>query len=164
MTEYVGQVEGRGRRIAVLVSRFNEEITRRLLAGALAALARAGVADEDLDVVWVPGAWELPVAARVIIDLQRHDAVVALGAVIRGDTAHFAYVAGEAARGLATLQAETGTPIGFGVLTCDDWDQAEARSGGAHGNKGEDAAHAALELVDLFARLDSEPSGGPDPA
>ncbi len=164
MTEYVGRVEGRGRRVAVLASRFNEEITRRLLAGALDALTGAGVAQDDLDVVWVPGAWELPVAARIVIDLQRHDAVVALGAVIRGETAHFEYVAGAAARALATLQAETGTPIGFGVLTCDDWDQAEARSGGAHGNKGGDAARAALELADLFARLDAESSGGVGPA
>jgi 6,7-dimethyl-8-ribityllumazine synthase len=154
--EYVGRVDGRGRRVAVLASRFNEEITQRLVRGAVAALGEAGVAADDVDLVWVPGAWELPAAARLLVDVGRYDALVAVGAVIRGETAHFEYVADTAARGLATIEAETGTPIGFGVLTCDTWEQAEARAGGDHGNKGADAARAALEMADLFMQLDAE--------
>jgi 6,7-dimethyl-8-ribityllumazine synthase len=118
------------------------------------ALVEAGVVFEDIDVVWVPGAWELPIAARWLLASERYDALVAVGAVIRGDTAHFDYIAGEASRGLAAASADTETPIGFGVLTCDTDEQAEARAGGAHGNKGYDAAVAALEMVDLLNRLD----------
>jgi len=162
--EYVGRVDGQGRRVAVLASRFNEAITQLLLRGAVDALAVAGVAAPDVDVVWVPGAWELPVVARALADLQRYDALVAVGAVIRGETAHFDYIADAAARGLAAVEAETGTPIGFGVLTCDTWEQAEARSGGAHGNKGADAARAALEMADLLVQLDAEARVGADSA
>jgi 6,7-dimethyl-8-ribityllumazine synthase len=153
MAEFSGEPVGDGRRVAVVVSRFNESITQRLLDGALDALTRHGTAFDDVDVVWVPGAWELPQAARVLLASERYHALVALGAVIRGETPHFDYVAGEAARGLATAGAEFDTPIGFGVLTCDDMAQAEARAGGAHGNKGWDAALAALEMADLFDRL-----------
>jgi 6,7-dimethyl-8-ribityllumazine synthase len=160
--EYVGRVDGHGRRIAVLASRFNEAITRKLLRGAVDALVAAGVVADDVDVVWVPGAWELPAAAHVLADLQRYDALVAVGAVIRGETAHFGYVADAAARGLAAVQAETGTPIGFGVLACDTWEQAEARAGGAHGNKGADAARAALEMADLLNQVDAEGRSGAD--
>jgi 6,7-dimethyl-8-ribityllumazine synthase len=106
--------------------------------------------------VWVPGAWELPTAARWLLASERYDGLVAVGAVIRGDTAHFDYIAGEASRGLAAVSADTETPIGFGVLTCDSDEQAEARAGGAHGNKGYDAALAALEMVDLHNRLDPD--------
>ena len=123
--------------------------------GALDALVRHGVAADDVDVVWVPGAWELPFAARRLLATERYDALVAVGAVIRGDTPHFDYVAGEASRGLAAASAEFDTPIGFGLLTCDNDEQAEARAGGAHGNKGWDAALAALEMADLFDRLDA---------
>jgi 6,7-dimethyl-8-ribityllumazine synthase len=107
-----------------------------------------------VDVVWVPGAWELPVTIERLLTTDRYDAIVAVGAVIRGETAHFDYIAGEAARGLADLQREFNVPIGFGVLTTDTDAQAEARAGGTHGNKGWDAALAALEMADLFARLD----------
>ena len=103
--------------------------------------------------MWVPGAWELPAAARLLLSSERYHAIVALGAVIRGETPHFDYVAGEAARGLAQAGADFDTPIGFGLLTCDNTAQAEARAGGAHGNKGWDAALAALEMADLFDRL-----------
>jgi 6,7-dimethyl-8-ribityllumazine synthase len=153
MAEITGTPSGRGRRFAVLASRFNEVITQRLVDGARDALAKHGAADEDVDLVWVPGAWELPGAARRLLETERYDAVVAVGAVVRGDTPHFEYVAGEASRGLADASAEFDTPIGFGLLTCDNMAQAEARAGGEHGNKGWEAAIAALEMADLFARL-----------
>jgi 6,7-dimethyl-8-ribityllumazine synthase len=137
------------------VSRFNENITGKLLEGALDALVRHGVAFDDVDVFWVPGAWELPAIARRAAATERYDALVALGAVVRGDTPHFDYVAGEASRGLATASADFDVPIAFGVLTCDTMAQAEARAGGEHGNKGWDAAMTALEMVDLFDQVDA---------
>ena len=137
-----------------MVSRFNETITQRLLEGALDAFVRHGVAFDDVDVFWVPGAWELPAAARRVSATERYDALVALGAVIRGDTPHFDYVAGEASRGLSLASADFDIPIAFGVLTCDTLAQAEARAGGEHGNKGWDAALAALEMADLFDQVD----------
>ena len=142
--------------MAVVASRFNEPIVKKLVDGALEALVKYGVLYEDIDVVWVPGAWELPIAARWLLASERYDGVVAVGAVIRGDTAHFDYIAGEASRGLANVSIDTETPIGFGVLTCDTDEQAEARAGGDHGNKGFDAAVAALEMVDLLTRLDPD--------
>ena len=151
--EFSGGPRGQGRRCAVVVSRFNETITQRLLEGALDAFVRHGVAFDDVDVFWVPGAWELPAAARRVAATERYDALVSLGAVIRGDTPHFDYVAGEASRGLALASADFDVPIAFGVLTCDTLAQAEARAGGEHGNKGWDAALAALEMADLFDRL-----------
>ena len=154
MPEFSGAPRGQGRRCAVLVSRFNETITHRLLDGALDALVRHGVAFDDVDVLWVPGALELPFAARRTAATERYDFIVALGAVIRGDTPHFDYVAGEASRGLATASADFDLPIAFGVLTCDTVAQAEARAGGEHGNKGWDAALAALEMADLFDQVD----------
>jgi 6,7-dimethyl-8-ribityllumazine synthase len=155
MAEFSGTPSGRGRRFAVVASRFNNEITERLVDGALDALVRHGAAADDVDIVWVPGAWELPAAARRLLTTERYNALVAVGAVIRGDTPHFDYVAGEASRGLSAASAEFDVPIGFGVLTCDDQEQAQARAGGAHGNKGWDAALAALEMADLFDRLDA---------
>jgi 6,7-dimethyl-8-ribityllumazine synthase len=162
VAEFAGIPDGHGRRLAVLVSRFNEGITQRLERGAIDALIRAGVAEADLDVIRVPGAWELPAAARAALATDRYDALVAVGAVIRGDTPHFDYVAGAAARGLAEVAAEFDTPIGFGVLTCDTMAQAEARAGGDHGNKGADAALAALEMADLHTRLDAAHGSGSD--
>ena len=156
MAEFTGSPSGVGKRFAVVASRFNEAITSRLVDGATDALARHGAAPDDVDVVWVPGAWELPAAARRLLASERYDAIVAVGAVIRGETPHFDYVAGEASRGLAQASADFDRPIGFGVLTCDDVAQAEARAGGAHGNKGWDAALAALEMVDLFRKLDAD--------
>jgi 6,7-dimethyl-8-ribityllumazine synthase len=156
MPEFAGLPSGVGRRIAVLASRFNEPIVKKLVDGALDALDKYGVVYDDIDVVWVPGAWELPLAARWLLASERYDGVVAVGAVIRGETAHFDFIAGEASRGLALASADTDTPIGFGVLTCDTDEQAEARAGGEHGNKGWDAAVATLEMVDLQARLDPE--------
>jgi 6,7-dimethyl-8-ribityllumazine synthase len=155
MAEFTGSLAGAGRRVAVVASRFNIEVTRNLLDGALAALVRHGVAVDDIDVAWVPGAWELPAAARRMLASDRYTLLVAVGAVIRGETPHFDYVAGEAARGLGEIGAQFDVPVGFGVLTCDTDEQAEARSGGAHGNKGWDAALAALEMADLFDRLEA---------
>lgn len=139
--------------MAVVASRFNEPIVKKLVDGALKALLEYGVVFEDIDVVWVPGAWELPVAARWLLETERYDGIVAVGAVIRGETAHFDYIATEASRGLADASAESDTPIGFGVLTCDTEEQAEERAGGAHGNKGWDAAVATLEMADLVDRI-----------
>src|SRR3954468_442035 len=154
MAEFAGTPSGDERRFAVVASRFNLGIVEKLVDGALDALVRHGAAAENVDVVWVPGAWELPIAARRLLASERYNALVAVGAVIRGDTPHFDYVAGEASRGLAAASIEFDVPIGFGVLTCDNDEQAEARAGGAHGNKGWDAALAALEMADLFDRLD----------
>ena len=155
MPEFQGLPSGAGRRMAVLASRFNEPIVKKLVDGAMQALVESGGVFEDIDVVWVPGAWELPIVARRLLSSERYDALVAVGAVIRGDTPHFDYVAGEASRGLATASVDFETPIGFGLLTCDNDEQARERAGGAHGNKGWDAALAALEMADLFGRLDA---------
>ena len=155
MAEFSGSPAGRGRRFAVVASRFNETVTQKLVDGALDALVRHGTAADDIDVVWVPGAWELTAAARRLLATDRYHALVAVGAVIRGETPHFDFVAGEASRGLADASVEFDTPIGFGLLTCNDTDQAMARAGGAVGNKGWDAALAALEMADLFDRLDA---------
>lgn len=154
MAEFNGTPNGEGRRYAVLASRFNNAITSRLADGAMDALVRHGAKVDDVDLVWVPGAWELPFAARRLAATERYNAIVVVGAVIRGDTPHFEFVAGEASRGLADASSEYEIPIGFGLLTADDLAQAEARAGGEHGNKGWDAAIAALEMSDLFERLD----------
>ena len=153
MAEFSGTPSGRGRRFVVLASRFNEVITQRLVDGALDALVKHVTSYDDVDLVWVRGAWELPAAARRALVSERYDAAVAVGAVIRGETPHFEYVAGEASRGLADVSAEFDKPIGFGLLTCDNMAQAEERAGGHHGNKGWDAALAALEMTDLFTQL-----------
>jgi len=153
MTDFAGTADMNGRHVAIVVSRFNESVTQRLVDGALDALTRHGGERANIDVVWVPGAWELPAATRALLATERYDAIIALGAVIRGETPHFDFVAGEASRGLADAGADFDVPIGFGLLTTDTVEQAEARAGGAHGNKGWDAALAALEMVDLFERL-----------
>ncbi|CAN5830583.1 6,7-dimethyl-8-ribityllumazine synthase [soil metagenome] len=159
MAEFNGVPNGEGRRYAVLASRFNNSITSRLADGAMDALIRHGASSEDVDLVWVPGAWELPFAARRLAQTERYNAIVVVGAVIRGDTPHFDFVAGEASRGLADASSEYEIPIGFGLLTTDNMEQAEARAGGEFGNKGWDAAIAALEMSDLFERLDGADEG-----
>jgi 6,7-dimethyl-8-ribityllumazine synthase len=159
MAEFSGSPSGEHRRYAVVASRFNQEIVERLVDGALDAFVRHGAAVDDVDVVWVPGAWELPLAARRLLASERYHAIVAVGAVIRGGTPHFDYVAGEASRGLMLASTDFDTPIGFGLLTCDTMQQAEERAGGVHGNKGWDAALAALEMSVLFDRLDATDVG-----
>jgi 6,7-dimethyl-8-ribityllumazine synthase len=140
-------------RVAVLVSRYNEVVTRRLLDGAREALAAGGFPESSIDVVWVPGAFELPVAAEQAAVSGVYRAIVALGCVIRGETPHFEYVAGEAARGLADVARDHRIAVGFGVLTTEDQAQALARAGGAAGNKGLEAARAALETAETLDRL-----------
>jgi 6,7-dimethyl-8-ribityllumazine synthase len=154
MAEFIGVPSGAGRRIVIVASRFNESVTQKLVDGALDACLKHGARLVFVDVLWVPGAWELPSAIARALQTERYDVCVALGAVVRGETPHFDVVAGEAARGLALLQGEFGVPIGLGLLTTDTMAQAEARAGGDHGNKGWDAAVAALEMSDLFGRLD----------
>ena len=148
-----GGHDAAGLRIAVVAARFNEEVVARLIAGALEALARQGADPERIELVRVPGAFDLPPVVRRLAGAGRCDAIVALGAVIRGETAHFDYVAGECAAGLARVASETGVPVAFGVLTTDDEEQALARAGGASGNKGAEAALAAVELANLMRRL-----------
>ncbi len=139
--------------MAVVVSRFNETIGKRLLDGALDSLLRHGALDDNLSVTWVPGAYELPLAADRIASSGAVDAVVCLGAVIRGETAHFEYVAGGAAAGIAETSRRTGVPIAFGVLTTETTEQADNRAGGKMGNKGAEAAMAAIEMANLLASL-----------
>lgn len=150
---YEGSYDARQLRVAVVASRFNETIGKRLVEGALDGLRRHGVKNEDVFVAWVPGAFELPVAAKRIASSGEVDAIVCVGAVIRGETPHFEYVAGQAARGIADASIETGVPITFGVLTTEDTAQAAERAGGKLGNKGFDAALAAIEMASLFASL-----------
>ena len=145
-------------RVAIVVSRFNEDVTRRLLAGAEAALREQGVPMAQVDVYWAPGAFELPVLAEAAAASGRYRAIVALGCVIRGETAHFEYVAGEAARGLGNVALAHRIAVGFGVLTTDTEEQALARAGGPAGNKGFDAALAALQTADVLATLLRAPS------
>lgn len=147
-----GVVSGTGRRIGIVCGRFNDLITNRLLDGATNALAVHGVAESDVTVVWVPGAFEIPFTAKVMAQSGHYDAIVTLGAVIRGDTAHFEFVAGECARGIQDAQLDTGVPIIFGVLTTENLDQALERSSDDH-NVGEESTRTALEMVDLTERL-----------
>lgn len=153
MRTYEGDFDARDLRVAVVVSRFNETISRRLLDGAIDSLLRHGASDDNLSVTWVPGAYELPLAADAIASSGTVDAVVCLGAVIRGETAHFEYVAGGAARGIAEVMLRTGVPVTFGVLTTESTGQAEDRAGGKMGNKGAEAATAAIEMANLLAAL-----------
>lgn len=148
-----GEPVGRGRRVAVVAARFNAEVTNLLLEGAVAQLRKRGVADGDLLVVRVPGAFELPVVAQKIAEDGDYHAVIALGAVIRGETDHYDYVCDAAGRGCLDASLATGVPVLFGVLTCDTEEQALDRCGGAHGHKGADVADAALETADVIARL-----------
>ena len=155
MPEYRGELVAKGRRFAVVVSRFNEDVTDRLLAGARACLSEHGARANDIDVISVPGAWELPVAALHAAH-GGYAAVIAIGCVIRGDTPHFEYVARGAAEGLARVSSETGVPVVFGVLTTDDVNQALERAGGKNGNKGWEAAQTALEMADLVGRMQED--------
>jgi 6,7-dimethyl-8-ribityllumazine synthase len=163
----MGQVfEGRlavtpGRRFAVVVSRFNAFFTRQLLEGALDAFRRHGVEVGDVDVAWVPGSFETPLVAKRLAASGAYGAVVCLGAVIRGATAHFEHVAGQAAAGVARAALDTGTPVVFGIITTDDLDQAIDRSGAKEGNKGFEAALTAIEMADLMGRLPSPPAALP---
>jgi len=151
---FEGSLDGRGRRFAIAASRFNRLVTDALLAGAKEALHRHGVAEADVDVAWTPGSFELPQAAARLAATGRYAGVVALGAVVRGATAHFDYVAGEAASGLAAVARASGVPVAFGVLTTDTMEQALDRAGGKAGNKGAEAALTVLEMAGLLETID----------
>jgi 6,7-dimethyl-8-ribityllumazine synthase len=152
---FSGSPNGARRSVGIAVSRFNGEITSKLLDGALAELDAAGVAAEAIELMPVPGAFELPLAAMALAKSRRYSCVLALGCVIRGETPHFDFVAAEAASGVQLAGLETGVPVSFGVLTCDTREQAEARAGGPHGNKGTEAARSALEMVESLGQLRS---------
>jgi 6,7-dimethyl-8-ribityllumazine synthase len=151
-----GDLKADGFRFAIVVSRFNSFITDRLLAGALDALTRCGADMKQVDVVRIPGAWEFPITVRALTAQKKHDAIICLGAVIRGDTPHFDYVAGEAAKGIAAAAVETGIPMAFGVLTTNTVEQAVDRAGAKSGNKGFDAAMTAIEMANLLRKLRTE--------
>lgn len=148
-----GHLSADGLRFAIVVSRFNSLVTERLLGGALDAITRCGGSAETVDVVRVPGSWEQPVVVKVLLEQARYDAVICLGAVIRGDTPHFDYVASEAAKGVATASLAAGAPVAFGILTCDTLEQALDRAGAKSGNKGFEAAMTAIEMADLLKKL-----------
>ncbi len=148
-----GELNASGKKFAIVISRFNEFITGKLLDGALDCLTRHGAADADIDVYWVPGAFEIPAIARRVARAGRHDAVICLGAVIRGQTPHFDYIAAEVSKGVALVAFESDAPVTFGVLTTDTIEQAIERAGTKAGNKGADAALAAIELADLTGKI-----------
>ncbi len=154
---YEGHYQGKGRKFALVVSRFNEFVTHSLLEGAVDCLLRHGVTRDQLTVVRVPGSFEIPVAVARLARSKQYDGIVALGAVIRGNTPHFDYVASEVAKGCAQVSLETEVPVGFGVLTCDNLEQALERAGTKAGNKGADAAMSVLEMTDLFRQLEAPP-------
>jgi 6,7-dimethyl-8-ribityllumazine synthase len=149
----VGELKAAGMRFAVVVSRFNSFITERLLQGALDALERSGAASKDVDVVPVPGSFELPLAAKKLAATSRYDAIIAIGCILRGETAHYDYVCSEAARGLQLAQMDTGIPVMFCVLTCDTLEQAIDRAGLKGGNKGFEAGLGAIEMGQLSRKL-----------
>ncbi|MHB8405230.1 MAG: 6,7-dimethyl-8-ribityllumazine synthase [Gammaproteobacteria bacterium] len=157
MTTHPRIIEGEtavsGARIAIVAARFNAVVVDRLVSGALETLRARGVLDENLTLARVPGAFEIPLTVKKFATSGRYDVVIALGAVIRGETPHFDFVAGECARGIAKVSLDTGIPVAFGVLTCDTLEQALARAGGSAGNKGADAARAALEMANLLRKL-----------
>ena len=153
MKIYEGDVSGKGLKFCIIASRFNDFITTKLIDGALDALKRHGTADKDIDIVRVPGAFEIPMVAKAVAQKGAYDAVIALGTIIRGATPHFDYVASEAAKGIALASMETGTPIAFGIITSDTIEQAIERAGSKAGNKGWDAAVSAMEMANLLKKL-----------
>ena len=149
-----GKIIAEGFRFAIIVSRFNDFISSRLVEGAMDALIRHGADEAQISLVKVPGAFEIPMAAKRLADTGKYDAIVCLGAVIRGATAHFDYVAAEVSKGIASISLETGIPVTFGVLTTENLEQAIERAGSKSGNKGWDAAMAAMEMVSLFKAME----------
>jgi len=150
---FEGMLLGKGLKFGVVASRFNEFITRKLLEGAQDALLRHGVVEGDIDVAWVPGSFEIPLVAQKLAQTKRYDAVICLGAVIRGATPHFEYIAAEVTKGIARTSLETGLPIAYGVITADTLEQAVERAGTKAGNKGFDAAVDAIEMVNLLKSI-----------
>lgn len=153
MRRYEGSFDGSGLRVGIVISRFNSFVTGKLLDGAVDALTRSGVSDDDIAAAWVPGAFEVPVVARRMAESGEFDAVVCLGCVIRGDTPHFDYVAGESAKGIASLALSTGVPIIYGIVTTESLEQAIERAGTRMGNKGAEAAVTAIEMCRLLEKM-----------
>ncbi len=153
MKVFEGEVTGKGLRFCIIASRFNDFITTKLIEGALDALRRHGTTDKDIDIVRVPGAFEIPLTAKKIAGKGGYDGIIALGTIIRGATPHFDYVASEAAKGIALASMETGTPIAFGIITSDTIEQAIERAGSKAGNKGWDAAITAMEMANLLKKI-----------
>ena len=148
-----GSLNAKGLKFAILVSRFNSFVTERLVTGALDALSRSGAVAEDIEIVRTPGSWEMPVVAKELVSQKRHDGIICLGAVIRGDTPHFDHIAAEATKGLAQTSLESGVPIAFGILTTNTLEQAIDRAGAKQGNKGFDAALVSIEMANLMKEL-----------
>ncbi|MBI4687841.1 MAG: 6,7-dimethyl-8-ribityllumazine synthase [Nitrospirae bacterium] len=153
MRTYEGELQAKGLRFGIVVSRFNDFITNKLLDGAVDMLLRHGATEKDIEVVKVPGSFEIPLAAKKLAQKKSYDAVICLGTVIRGATPHFDYVAAEVSKGIASASLETGVPIAFGVITSDTIEQAVERAGTKSGNKGADAAMTAIEMAQLFKKL-----------
>ncbi len=153
---YEGHLLGEGLRFGLVVGRFNEFITNRLLSSALDALKRHGVSEQDVEIAWVPGAFEIPLVARKMVEKQRFNAVICLGAVIRGATPHFEYVAAEVSKGIARVGLETGVPVVYGVITADNIEQAIERAGTKAGNKGWNAAVTAIEMANLLKSIEKD--------
>ena len=158
MTDYQGQLRGDGLRVAIAASRFNDFITERLLAGALDGLLRHGVDEASVTVAWAPGAFELPLVAQRLAGSGDYDAVICVGAVIRGATGHYEHVAGQCAAGIERVQLDTGVPVVFGVLTTETVEQAVERAGTKAGNKGFESAQTAIEMADLLRQLPKAPT------
>lgn len=153
MKIYEGNLTGESIRVGIVVARFNEFITSKLLSSALDCLRRENVADEDIEVAWVPGAFEIPLIASEMAQSGRYDAVICLGAVIRGNTSHYDYVCSEVSKGIAQISLKTGLPVMFGVLTTENIEQAIERAGSKAGNKGSECAHGAIEMVNLMRSM-----------
>ncbi len=152
-----GMMDASGKTFGLVASRYNEFITGRLIAGAVDELVRHGAREQDIEVFWVPGAFEIPVTARKLARKKTHDALICLGCVMRGDTPHFDYIAAEVSKGIASVGLESEIPVVFGVLTTDSLEQSIERAGAKEGNKGSEAARAAIEMVSLFAQIGSLP-------
>jgi 6,7-dimethyl-8-ribityllumazine synthase len=153
---FEGNLDAKGLRFAIVAGRFNSFITERLVGGAMDALRRSGASEDDIELVRVPGSWEMALAVAAVLGQKRHDAVICLGAVIRGETPHFDYIAGETAKGIAQASLQAGVPVSFGVLTTNTLEQAIDRAGAKGGNKGFDAAMAAVEMANLLRGLRSQ--------
>lgn len=153
MKEIVGQMVVKGKQFAITVSRFNELVSKEMLNGAIDTLLRHGVKDSEITVVWTPGSFEIPSIAQRLVQSKKYDAVLCLGAVVRGDTPHFDYIAAEVSKGIAQIGLKSGIPVAFGILTVDTLEQALERAGSKAGNKGRQAAETAIEMINLFEQV-----------
>jgi len=153
MKEYKGSLVGKGKKIGIVISRFNESISKNLLTGAVDCLSRHGVPEDSIEVYWTPGSFEIPNVLANLVKKSKYSGLIALGVIIRGETPHFEYIASEVSKGIASISIDTGIPIGFGVITADTVEQAKDRAGSKSGNKGWDAALSVLEMTDLIENI-----------